>query len=472
MTGPRRQALVAAILGLALAAAPSRAAREAFPVPTTVLAGEALALQPSSPARDRALKPWAERADLPDLLYTLRRSPAELGGSDRLLIEAILKRLPPSRAALARRLEARLAALSPAWARLHPASLAELLTAPCPYPQASVFRVAAVLPDSGDYQGFGQAVWSGIQAGLRSPGRTPTLPLEPRRWSTTDDRPARAVAAFDSAAREAGAVIGALLSTPTVALASAARFASLPLISPTASDEDLGMIGGSVFQIGPSAYERGLRLAQSTLDVPRRVGILVSSAASRPFGLGFAEGSEGLGGTVALQETYAAGGLNFHDAVRALLAKQVEVLFWDGDPREAEALLREMARERVSVRICGGEALSPTQHHDETRILLEGVRYVGEEWEVPREGSTPEAAEHPPTSDTSGSLEVRGFLAGRLVSAAVAEGALCPEEIASYLRSRLAAPPYLRERGFLDFKREGAVLPVFAVTRGRAERVQ
>src|SRR5438093_11361135 len=94
MTGPRRQALAAAILGLALAAAPSRAARKAFPVPTTVLAGEALALQPSSPARDRALKPWAERADLPDLLYTLRRSPAELGGSDRLLIEAILSASP------------------------------------------------------------------------------------------------------------------------------------------------------------------------------------------------------------------------------------------------------------------------------------------------------------------------------------------------------------------------------------------
>jgi len=472
MSDPKRQAPVAAILGLALAATPSQAAREAFPVPTTVLAGEALALQASSPARDRALKPWAERADLADLLYTLRRSPAELSGSDRLLIEAILKRLPASRAALARRLEARLAATSPAWVRLHLASLTELLAAPCPYPQASVFRVAAVLPDSGDYQGFGQAVWSGIQAGLRSPGGAPALPLEPRRWSTGDDRPARAVAAFDSAAREAGAVIGALLSTPTVALASAARFASLPLISPTASDEDLGMIGGSVFQIGPSAYERGLRLAQSALDGPRRVGILVSSAASRPFGLGFADGSEGLGGTLALQETYAAGSVNFHDAVRALLAKQVEVLFWDGDPREAEVLLREMARERVSVRICGGEPLSPAQHHDETRILLEGVRYVGEEWELPRGGSGPETGENAPPSDPSGSLELRGFLAGHLVSAAVAEGALCPEEIASYLRSRLASPPYLRARGFLDLRREGVFLPVFAVTRGRAVRVQ
>ena len=67
---------------------------------------------------------------------------------------------------------------------------------------------------------------------------------------------------------------------------------------------------------------------------------------------------------------------------------------------------------------------------------------------------------------------MRGFLAGRLVSAAVAEGSLCPEEIASYLRSRLAAPPYLRARGFLDLRREGVFLPVFAVTRGRAVRVQ
>src|SRR2546426_10233324 len=108
MRGPRRQALVAAILGLALAATPSQTAREAFPVPTTVLAGEALALPPSSPARDRALKPWAERADLSDLLYTLRRSPAELSGSGRLPIEAILQRPPAPRAARARRPPARL----------------------------------------------------------------------------------------------------------------------------------------------------------------------------------------------------------------------------------------------------------------------------------------------------------------------------------------------------------------------------
>ena len=54
-----------------------------------------------------------------------------------------------------------------------------------------------------------------------------------------------------------------------------------------------------------------------------------------------------------------------------------------------------------------------------------------------------------------------------MISAAVASGALCPEEIADFLAARTAAEPYLKSRGFLDLGPAGATLPVYTVRKGK-----
>ncbi len=451
--------LAAAILTLtALLSVPvSTEARSKTPL-LDLRSAEAIATRPFNSNLERALKQWAEQASLPELIYVLRHSANELGAAEPLLITSALERTPAARPALRRRLLARLLRAGGGRYRFKTPELADLARDPPRSLDASVFRLATLLPDSGQYEAYSLALRRCVGIGLTDMIRPGPLEIAVQGWSTGEDRPDWALAAFDSAARGSGLLVGELLSVPTLVIATAARSAGLPLISPSAPDESIGALAPQVFQIGPSGYERGMRLAQAVLaGGPQRVGVLLSSAAEgKAFAAGFAAEATRRNGTLVWTDHYAPGTTNFGDAARAVIAKRVELLFWDGDVREVESLLRELARNRVSVRICGGEALSPSRHHTEARVLLEGVVYIDEEWRLsPTVESRLDSlvAEKPGTRASA--LALRGYLAGRLGAAAVASGALCPEEIEAFLATRLASDTYLRAHRFLGPGPEG-----------------
>jgi branched-chain amino acid transport system substrate-binding protein len=446
-----------------LAPAPARSA--APPVPSNVRAADALAAIGPSRDRDRSLAKWAERASLAEIMWVLRRPPRELGPAEALLASAAFDKTPESRRVLRQRLLARIQLSDP---KLKPPrSAAGLAPATFARPRASVFRAAAILPDSGDYQGYGQSVRMGLAAGLEDPDASFPIALTNRVSGAGE--PGRLLDAFDATADTVGTFVGELLSVPTLVLATATRYARLPLISPTATDEEIGLAAPWVFQIGPSGRERGTELARTLLAQPRRVGILTSSSLEGgSFARGFAAAAESLRSAVVWRSTYAPGSTNFRDEVRALTAKRVELLFWDGEPREADALVRQLARERVTVRICGGEALAPSQHHAETQILYEGVQYVAEEWSLsPADQARLDAKVGATPEKRAGSLETRGYLAGRLLASALRSGALCPEEIAAHLERRVPPDAWSRARGFVDFG-DLVQLPVYTVSRGKA----
>jgi ABC-type branched-subunit amino acid transport system substrate-binding protein len=229
-------------------------------------------------------------------------------------------------------------------------------------------------------------------------------------------------------------------------------------------------VGATVFQVGPSGARRGIELARSWLDdSPLRVGVLQSSEAARgAFGRRFASAAEAFGFPVVWRETYPADNQDFRALVRALVAKKVELLFWDGEPREADALLKQLAVDAVSVRLCGGEALAPEQHHAQVRTLLEGVRYIAEDWRLAElQQARLDSLARAAGEERATSLFVRGYLAGRFVAGAVQAGALCPEEVAGFLATWVESDPGSSARGFLNCPAEGALLPVFTVERGK-----
>jgi ABC-type branched-subunit amino acid transport system substrate-binding protein len=455
---------VATALSLLLLAPAARAA--APPELRTLAAADSLLRTPPSAARERALKTWCARhATLADLIYVLRRPAHELAASEAPLIESALQRAPADRAALRRRLHARLASVSPERsAKLRVKSAGS----PVLHPRASVFRVAALLPDSGDYQGFGAAVMEGLKAGLADSAAGSPARLEIVHGSTGQDDPARTLWAFDVSSSGAGSAVGELLSVPTLVAAAAARYAEIPLISPTATDEEIGRMGSGIFQIGPSAYQRGRRLARAALGgAALRVGVLVSSSARGALTRGFVSAARAAGANVVWEDHYPDGNLNFRDKVKALTANQVQILFWDGEAREAEALVRQLARDRVSLKLCGSAGLSPASHHAETKILLEGVQYVGDEWEPgPTLRAHLDRVITEESDEREAGLALRGYVSGRLLAAAVGSGALCPEEIAAWLAARTESEPYLKARGFLDLSGQDVTIPVYTAQRG------
>lgn len=474
-TPPPRTARLAAALALALVLLPppglpraARAAARPAP-PADVRQADALAAAPGGVARDKLLRTWAKDAPLADLLFVLRRPPEQLGAAEGGLLRAALGRVPAPRQALRERLEARLARVAPSRA---PRDLAaRLALRPVLDPRASVFRLGLLLPDSGDYAAYGVAVRAGVEAALADANSVSLRPVETWNWPTGDDEPARAARAADSAAAAAGAVIGPLLSVPSFAAAGALAARGTPLLSPTATDETLGLAGNAVFQVGPSGARRGVALAGAALAAGRRVAMLTDGDyESAALARGFVASAAAAGADIVWRGTYAAGHPDFRAIARDIKASQADVLFWDGEPRDGAQALRALSREGARLQVCGGEALAPERHHADARPLLEGALWVDEDWSLPRgiQGRLDSLATAL-GEERAGSLYVRGYLSGRFVCAAVLAGALDPAEIAGFLAARRDSLPGPQRAGFLDCAREGARLRVHAVQKGRSE---
>ena len=412
----------------------------------------------------KELEKWAAGASLDDLVWLLRRTPAELGASQPVLVRAALDKVPAHRTALA----ARLVAAAGPGAKLR-RGLPANVGAPS-RPGASVFRVGAILPDSGDYADYGAALAIGLQIGVQSlvapGGRT----IECEFWGTGAGDPSRVAADLEAASGRNGVLVGELLSVNTIPLATGARLLGLPLVSPTATDEVVGTVGPQTYQIGPSGWVRGERLAHAMIARRGlRVGVLVAGDPARnPFALGFTAAAESLGATIEWKFGYSTG-TGFRTEVSLLAAKKLDVLLWDGEPGEVETLLREMTRQKVTVQLGGSESLAPERMHAETRVLMEGVRYVAEEWKL---GTSSQArldsALIARNAGVSTPLFVRGWLAGRMIGQAIAGGSLAPEEVVAALTARCGPAPWLSSRRFLDLASEDVSLPLFTVQRGRA----
>lgn len=460
---PARWARACALaVALAAAAPAAAAAKPGAEAP----GGEALVLREPSAERTRALAAWAKGAGLGELLRLLRHDAARLGPDEAALAAAALKAAPAGDADLRRRLETRrLLALAEAGRRTG-RDLAELRAL---RPRQSVWRIGVLLPDRGDYAGYAASVRAALEAGLAW-GDSPE-PFVLETYGTGDAEPARVAAAVDSAAVACGALVGEMLSEPTFAVAAGARIAGLPVVSPTATDEAIGTAGPAVFQVGPAAVQRGEALARAVLGEKfRKVAMFTSAAAARgSLAPAFAAAAESLGATIVRRDTYGAGGAEFRTFARGVRTFGADVVFWDGDSREAVTLLRALSAEGVSVRVCGGMALAPDQFYANERVLLEGVTYVDDDWRL--------APAHQAVVDTlaaargesAGALWTRGFLAGRRLAAAVAAGARTPSELAAALAPR---DPALRAHGFLDLAPEGATLPVWTVARGKAVELE
>jgi ABC-type branched-subunit amino acid transport system substrate-binding protein len=434
------------------------------PLVATREQADSLAGTAPSSAHLKPLAEWAKHAPTADLMWVLRRPPGELGSAELTLVDAALESAPAGRASLRQRLLARRALAAPRPQKKGeppPPDLAALR------PYASVFRVAALFPDAGEYAGYGRALRSALAAGLAwgRPAGAPALALD--TLGTGDSDPVRVAAALEQVAARADVIVGELLSGPTLSLATATRLAGLVLVSPTATDERIGRVGPLVFQVGPGAEARARALAEVVLgSEPHAVAIAGSAAGVRgTFADAFARAAEARGGRVVRRDVAPAPGGDVAHLAASLKASGAEVLLWDGSGRDAEALVRALATAGAALHVCGGPALSPEAMHAGAQPLLEGVTWVDDDWRLSpgtraRLDSLSAAA-----GTRAGALATRGFLAGRAIAAAVDGGALTAAEVAAAWR---APRDSSHAGGFLDLASAGATLRVSTVRRGKS----
>jgi ABC-type branched-subunit amino acid transport system substrate-binding protein len=459
--------LAGALLAVAFAGPVPPGAGAASQGPS-VFEADRMAQEPPGTKRDKALREWAREATLPELIFVLRNAPERLGPAEADLVEAALARTSDARADLRRSLRVRMALADPKAAKKVLGELGGDAGALAARSRATPYRIAALLPRRGSYASYADALLVGMRAALAYHNARGPLPLTLDVWPTGDDDPARAAAAMDSASRVSVVMVGELLSVPSLAIATGARMTGIPVLSPTATDESIGAAGPTVFQVGPSGHQRGVALARSWKETGLRIAMVVSSEKDdKAFPTGFASEAERAGGAIVWRDDYAPGSLDFRSTVKRLSVENIGVVLWDGDPREAAALLQELDRQKVKVRLCGTRALAPENFHESTRPLLEGVRYVADDWVLEQRLSAPlDSLVKAAGGAEVNSLHVRGFLAAHLLAEVVRGRALCAEEITASIATRVLGDEYLRERGFLDWKAEGASLPVYEVKAG------
>jgi len=420
-------------------------------------------------AAERDVLRWAAGASLDDLVYLLRRPSRELDALKAPLAEAALARTADTRPTLKRQLTARLALADPKHARkivgtLDAGALRALR------PDASPFRVAVLLPDSGDYRGYARAVRAGANAAFEAAAPTSGRRVQAMARSSGADDPARTALALATALDSADAVIGDLLSVPTLALATAARVDGFVLVSPTATDESIGSVALSAFAVGPPGRMRGAALARAVIQPSQHPRLAIATGAvvaGNAFVRGFVETATKLGASIVWREPMDSGA-SLESLSERLAAKKPDVLFWEGETRDAEALLRQLGTDHVALRICGGENLAPDRFHAENRQWLEGVRYVDEDWRLPPETlALLDRAAHRAGTEVSHGLETRGYLAARALLAAIEAGALAPNEIAAKLGQATLPEDAAGGRRFLDPSADDATLAVWTVVRGK-----
>jgi branched-chain amino acid transport system substrate-binding protein len=192
-------------------------------------------------------------------------------------------------------------------------------------------QVGILCPLTGRFAVLGNAFYEGALLALAEINNRGEQQFELKVEDTAGDPVAAALAARRFATEQGSiAIVGAMMSDPTVAAALVADVYGIPLVSPTATNARIWEIGPGIFQTNLTGYYEVDLLAQLTtqLLLKERFAILYPST---PEGTGsyqgFAEAVRGYGGTVVGVASFSPEATDFRDAILELIPARPEVVF-------------------------------------------------------------------------------------------------------------------------------------------------
>lgn len=192
-------------------------------------------------------------------------------------------------------------------------------------------QVGVICPLTGRYAVLGNAFYDAALLAVEVTNAELGTSFELKLEDSEGDPVAGALAA-QRLCREEGsiAILGAMMSDPTAAVALVTDRWQVPLVSPTATNERIWELGDGVFQTNLTGhYEtRLLATLATTVLLKQRFGILHPDT---PEGLRYAEvfahEVQGLGGEVVTRVAFPSHGTDFKDEILAVRQLRPEVIF-------------------------------------------------------------------------------------------------------------------------------------------------
>ncbi|HKW51725.1 MAG TPA: ABC transporter substrate-binding protein [Candidatus Eisenbacteria bacterium] len=307
-------------------------------------------------------------------------------------------------------------------------------------------RIGIVVPLSGRYERFGKTFVNGLRVAMEEHNRewSPTLNLilhdseadplvgaRKSRWLLKD--------------HGVSLLVGEIFSANTAPLAAATQVLGAILISPSATNERLAILGDGVFQlhIGPTATAAALARQMAGESPHSSIAILAArtpddSAQAIAVAKACDFSAVRVLGTQWVKEENA----DFTKPLQTLRGKRPTALVVIGSPRMVGNVGAQIRTAWPDARILGFQSLDPEGLNAEAIAGLEGATIFMDDYALegaPRDSFQTryvKAFREPPTR-----MSVRGYLTGLAIDRAIEAGCVTASQLREALRSQVYETP-------------------------------
>jgi ABC-type branched-subunit amino acid transport system substrate-binding protein len=303
-------------------------------------------------------------------------------------------------------------------------------------------RIGVVIPLTGRFDRYGKTFSQGLRLAIEDHNKVYAPNLTLSLYDSEGD-PLVGARKARWLLRDHGVsvLIGELFSANTAPLAAASQVVGAVLISPSATNERLAILGDAVFQlhIGPSVLAPSLARAFAQ-DLPKgSAGILVSTSpedSARAEAVLAALKSAGV--EVAGKETVSETEVDLTRSLTSLKDKHASGLFILTPPRLAGIAAAQLPGTWPKVKVYGFDTLDPAGMGAEAKTALEGATYVSADYAM--QGAARDSFEtryQKAYGEAPTRMSVRGYLVGLSVTRGIERGSLNASMLREALRTQL-----------------------------------
>lgn len=228
--------------------------------------------------------------------------------------------------------------------------------------------IGFLAPLTGEYSIFGKRVKNGLELALK--GRK--LRIVAR---DTKGNPIEAIRQVIDLIKNEGVfvIIGPILSMPMIAASGIANLLKVPIISPTATEEDISSIGPYVFQINVGLGAQAIAMAKyvtGTLGYYKIAILYPDDAYGNSLAEIFSEEAAKYGVQIVAKHSYPEGTTDFETPMTFIKDKNPEAIYIPCYPNEAVMIAPELRYYKIDAKILGADGWN------DERVPLKGEKYV------------------------------------------------------------------------------------------------
>jgi len=309
-------------------------------------------------------------------------------------------------------------------------------------------RIGVVIPLTGRFDRYGKTFVQGLRVAMEEHNRewAPNLTLilhdsegdplvgaRKARWLLRD--------------HGVSVIIGELFSANTAPLAAAIQVVGAVLVSPSATNERLAILGDAVFQLhlGNTVLAQALSRVLAKEAPKSTVGLLVADTpddSARAAAL--LSSCKAAGVEVAGTEMVPENAVDLTHAISSLREKHADAVVLLAPSRLVGIAAAQLPTAIPKARVFGFDAMDPAGQNGEAKAALEGATYFAADYVLtgaPRDSF--ETRYRRACGESPTRMSVRGYLVGLSVTRGVERGSLN----AAMLREALRAQLYDSEEG-------------------------